>query len=43
MTEVVTAKEWLNCESQLGEYMTDADYDVLVDSDMDLLCSAYIW
>jgi len=33
--EVITALEWLDCEHQLGEYMTDNDYDILVEDDMD--------
>lgn len=33
--DVITAKEWLDCEHQLGEYMTDNDYDILVEEDMD--------
>jgi len=33
--EVITATEWLDCEHQLGEYMTDNDYDILVEEDMD--------
>lgn len=35
MVEVITAKEWLNCEDKLGQYMEDTDYDIVVDSDMD--------
>jgi len=35
MVEVITAKEWLDCEADLGEYMSDKDYDILVEEDMD--------